>query len=225
MKHLRCVAILIGLSTACVDVAQSTDSTFLQHRRASVQVEHDGTKGRSIGCGYILGRLGDSLLIVTAKHVVLDDGVDLTLGNSPQGVVRLFDYEVPLPYRIAALDVKDLTFLKVPEKKYHVKPVRVCTEVTPDDELWMVSSRNGWTRLPLNFPGRSWFWSRDRSELTVMLPGTDTGDSGSMIYSQCGLVGFVFYGQSPQVELVYMGYVTSLATSLFPQLDLKREGP
>ncbi|QQR85319.1 MAG: trypsin-like peptidase domain-containing protein [Flavobacteriales bacterium] len=163
-----------------------------------------------VGCGYVMAREGDSLIIATARHVVQDTNSRAT---PPQGEVRFHGVEEALAYRVLHLDAKDLAFVKV-RRPGHDTPLPLVFRDAPlDVRLWLISARREHKTLPTGFDGRMLYRSSSTPYFWAAIPGTAQGDSGSMILSREGIVGMLLGGSS-ELECLAIGYVMDRLNSI-----------
>ncbi|HNR55930.1 MAG TPA: trypsin-like peptidase domain-containing protein [Flavobacteriales bacterium] len=184
-------------------MAQIPAEYELAYRRLCVHVERPAAGGREVGSGMVMKRLGDSLLIATARHVVQDLAVS---DPPPRGHVSLYGSQVLLPYRVVYLDDLDLAFLKVRMPTMLVAPPPAARDADLDAPLWLMAARTGYEPMPRGFDGRILYRSSKDPFFWSAIAGASQGDSGSLIISRKGLVGMLL-GGGDELKCLSIGYI------------------
>jgi hypothetical protein len=147
------------------------------------------------GYGFVIGQHDDTVMIVTADHVVRDNG------GRDYGDVRVVFYAdrshaqaaTVLELRIPQSD-GDLAVLEVKKQGFRMGPSRLAQlPLTQGARAWRIGKQKGWT--PGNAPGV--FIGRERT-IWLSFDNLDTprGSSGGPILVDQGLVGMVTDDQS-----------------------------
>jgi hypothetical protein len=176
------------------------------------------------GYGFVVGRNGDVLTIVTADHVVRDqDGspygkviVELFINRGHPLSAQLLEPRIPPQYGdMAVLEVHLPNIPAFPRVPVARLPIREGTEA------WRIGKQEGWT--PSNRPGV--FVGRQRT-IWLGFDNLDTprGSSGGPILTDDGLIGMVTDDQSGRGYVLPIDTITEFLAAQGLPWDLANSG-